>query len=253
MIVCRIGRMMAFVLFLFSSVWLNGQTPTTEPGKGEVVVKGRLIDSKTQKPVSYANVVLSKKTDNKMIAAMISDDKGRFNFEKIPFGNYALVASFIGYETITVDPVAATPKTNTVNLGTLTFNEETKALDEVVVTGKRNDLEINIDKKVYNVDKNLTAEGGDATDVLRNIPSVDVDPQGNVSMRNNSNVTIYLDGKPSGINADNQADILQQLPSSVIDKVELITNPSSKYNPEGSGGIINIVTKKIKWPDITVV
>ena len=149
----------------------------------------------------------------------------------------------IGLKVINV-PVQITAASPNKDLGNIQVTTTQNTLKEVDVVGERPLMEMSVDKKVFNVEKNITTAGGSATDVLANVPSVSVDVDGNVSLRNNSNVTILIDGKPSTLLGSDQASALQSLPASSIESVEVITNPSAKYDAQGNTGIINIVTKK---------
>jgi outer membrane receptor protein involved in Fe transport len=149
--------------------------------------------------------------------------------------------SYVGYNTINK---IVEVNSSLVNLGIIKMDADTKKLGEVEVVGQNSQMHFDVDKKVFNVDQNIAAAGGSASDVLKNIPSVTVDDQGNVALRKDGNVEVWINGKASGLTADNRAQVLQQLPAESIESIEVMTNPSAKYNPEGSAGIINIVMKK---------
>jgi outer membrane cobalamin receptor len=168
---------------------------------------------------------------------------GAFRLDGVSNGNYVVAVSVVGYATFEKELTIGTGQ-KTINLRNILLKEDTQLLNEVQVVGQRSQMKFEIDRKVFNVDQSLATAGGSASDVLGNIPSVQVDPEGEVSLRGNSSVTVWINGKESGLSADNRAQILEQLPAESIERVEVITNPSAKYNPEGTAGIINIVLKK---------
>lgn len=206
-------------------------------------VEGRIIDGKTKQPLDYVNVALYKSQGDKLVSGVVTDAKGAFIFQNAAIGNYTLKVTFVGYTSLEL-PISLTQQKPSLNIGTLTMSEESKQLGEVSVVGQKGQMKLDIDKKVFNVDQSIASAGAGASDILRNIPSVNVDPEGNISLRNNSSVTVWINGRPSGLNEDNRAQILEQMPAETIERIEVITNPSSKYSPEGSAGIINIILKK---------
>ena len=206
-------------------------------------IKGRLIDKDTKQVIDFATVSLFDKSSKKPLKAVTTNDKGVFLISDIKNGTYTLKVSFVGYKTLEF-PVFVTEKTPVVDLKTLQLSTDTKTLKAVEVIGQKSQMRFEVDKKVFSVDQNISAAGGSASEALQNIPSVDVDNEGNISLRNNSNVEVWVNGKPSGLTADNRAQILEQMPAGSIESIEVITNPSSKYSPEGSAGIINLVLKK---------
>ena len=205
-------------------------------------LKGTIIDESTNLPVEFANVILYKMRDSSMVTGGITDTKGNFSIEKVPFGKYYVDFRFIGYKNSRVEGVMINPRQAEVKLETVKLKPISENIEGVVVTGQKSMMQSNLDKKVINVEKSITAEGGTALDIMRNIPSVDVDVQGNVSLRGSTNLTILVDGKPSQIQS------LDELPASIVQSVEVITNPSVRYDPDGMSGILNIVLKKKKTP-----
>ena len=205
------------------------------------IVKGKIVDSDTQSPLQYVDVALFKQGSKSMVSGVTSDSLGVFSFPSVDDGKYNLRFTFIAYTTLIKSIVV---NGDSINLGVLKLAGTAKKLGEVEVVGQAPQMRFDIDKKVFSVDQNITAAGGSASDILKNIPSVDVDTQGNISLRNNSNVQVWIDGKASGLTADNRAQVLEQMPAESIESIEIITNPSAKYNPEGSAGIINLVMKK---------
>lgn len=202
-------------------------------------VSGLIIDKNTNEALPYVNIVI-KDAKNQILTGGITDDKGRFNIKKIGKGKHQIEIQYIGYKTI-VRELDFTTKSS-YKLGTIRLEEDSEVLGEVTVRAELSTVTQKIDRKVVNVGKDLTAAGATASEVLNNVQSVSVDSQtGSVSLRGNENVRILVDGKPTNISA---AQLLQQIPSTSIKSVELITNPSAKYNPEGMSGIINIVLNK---------
>lgn len=211
------------------------------PAFALLTIKGKIVDSDSSSPIDFVNVALINEKTQQPAAGVTTDAGGTFELPTVTKGKYTLRISFVGYNTLNI-PLNVSDKP--LNLGTLKLQEDSKALAEVVVVGQGSQMTFDIDKKVFSVDQNVAAAGGSASDVLQNIPSVDVDGEGNVSLRNNSSVEVWINGKPSGLTADNRAQVLQQMPAESIDKIEVMTNPSAKYKPEGTSGIINIVLKK---------
>ncbi len=204
-------------------------------------ISGTIVDATSQSPLEFVNVTLLKQGSHVPLSGMSTDLKGGFIFSGLENGNYTLQFSFVGYNPINKE-LALTGKP--INVGVIKMEEDTKKLSEVEVVGQGSQMRFDIDKKIFSVDQNIAAAGGSATEVLQNIPSVDVDNEGNISLRNNANVEVWINGKPSGLTADNRAQILQQMPAESIETIEVMTNPSAKFNPEGTAGIINIVLKK---------
>lgn len=209
-------------------------------------VKGNILDKKTNERMSFVTVQLSD-SDGKYVSGTMSDETGGFNISGLKNGTFNLQISYIGYAPID-KPFSITDGKSNINLQNIYLSEDANVLKELVVEGQQSQMRFEIDKRVFNVGQNIASTGGSASDVLSNIPSVEVDPEGEVSLRGNSSVTIWINGKPSGLDEDNRAQILEQLPAESIDRVELITNPSAKYNPEGTAGIINIILKQDRKP-----
>ena len=200
-------------------------------------ISGKVIDKKDNQPLPFATISL--KAGDKIITGVLTDEKGEYKLDQINFGKYNLEVQFIGYKTLK-QYIDVNQKQ--IKLPNILIEEDVTSLGEIEVVAERSTFEQKIDRKVINVGQELINAGPTASDLLNNIPSVSVDPQTNaVSLRGNSNVQIFIDGKPSQLSA---AQALQQIPSTSIKSVELITNPSAKFNPEGMSGIINIVLKK---------
>ncbi|HPI30562.1 MAG TPA: TonB-dependent receptor family protein [Bacteroidales bacterium] len=230
--------------FLIVTLFVAAQkNPASKNGNGTVskgVVTGIVHDKNTGAPVEFANVIVCKNSDSSMVNGALTTAKGRFTIDNVPYGNYFIKINFIGYGVKTISNVNINDNNTFVNIHTVFLETTATNLDAVTITGQKDQVEYNLDKKVINVDKNLLTSGGTALDIMQTIPSVDVDIEGNVSLRGSQNVTIFIDGRPSGLTS------LDQMPASMIDRVEIVTNPSARYDPDGMSGIINIVTKRKK-------
>lgn len=203
-------------------------------------VTGQVKDTTTQEPIPYATITIEN-SNKEVVTGGITDDNGNFSVKNIPTGTHNLKIQFIGYTEITKN-IVINSDNKSINLGTVLIEESAEQLDEVEVVAERSTIEQKIDRKVINVGKDLVSAGATAGEIMNNIPSVSVDQQTNdISLRGNANVRILVDGKPTNIDP---SQLLQQIPSASIKQVELITNPSAKYNPEGMSGIINIVLHK---------
>ncbi|MGM1055542.1 MAG: TonB-dependent receptor domain-containing protein [Bacteroidota bacterium] len=202
-------------------------------------ISGVVIDQDFQEPIPYVTIIINDLEGN-LISGNISWEDGSFNIEDIPAGKYNFQAQFIGYKTYSRE-IEISRNNSNVNIGTIFLETDIAMLDDVNIIAERTTIEQKIDRKVINVGKDLTTLGPSASDIMGNLPTLTVDQDGNIAMRGNDNVRILLDGKPTNIPA---AQLLKQLPSSSIKSIELITNPSAKYNPEGMSGIINIILHK---------
>jgi len=208
-------------------------------------VTGKVIDFGTKQAIDFANVSVMKPSDlnsqpSELVTGTITDATGSFSFE-LKDGSYTVIVSFMGYSEQKRDITVAG---KSINLGRIALKEDTQTLSEVEVVGQGSSMRFELDKKVFTVDQNIASAGASVTDILENIPSVDVDQEGNISLRNSEDVEIWINGKPAGLNSENRAQVLQQMPAGTIEKIELITNPSAKFSPEGTSGIINLVMKK---------
>ena len=206
-----------------------------------ITISGKVIDALSKQPLEYATIVI-KNTESQKISGGITDAKGIFSV-KTPAGFYEISVEFISFKS------KKYPKQNItkdLDLGTITLSEDSKSLDEVVIIAEKTTVDIRLDKKVFNIGKDLSIRGGNASDVLGNVPSVQVDVEGTVSLRGNENVTILIDGRPSALVGLNGAEALRQIPAEAIEKVEVITSPSARYDAEGTAGILNIILRKNK-------
>ncbi len=233
-------------LYLFNSA-VPGQVSEkirpdaqAKPGK----ISGMIIDSSNGLPLEYANIIIYRQKDSTMMTGGITNPAGNFLIEDLSMGQYIVKIKFLGYSPVYVSNIAIKPNQTEINLGKIYLNMEDVSTGDVVITAEKDAHVHNLDKKVINVDKNFASAGGSAVDVLQNVPSVNVDVDGNVTMRGSSNLTILIDGKPSGMTALSSGDVLNQIPAEQIESIEIITNPSSKYDPEGTAGIINVLMKK---------
>ncbi|MBA3971639.1 MAG: TonB-dependent receptor [Bacteroidetes bacterium] len=243
-------KKIVFILFLLSFTELVFSQERQGPGGGDGPAIGKLrgvvIDNRSKVPIEFATIALYKLKDSSLATGIVAGIKGDFELKELPFGRYFMKVNFIGYKQLIIDSIAIWPRALEVDLGQIRLKTNTELLGEVEVTSEKSTIQLGIDRKIFNVDKNIVSEGGSATDVLQSIPSVSVDIDGNLSLRGSGNVTVLIDGKPSGITGTSRAAILQQIPASSIESIELITNPSAKYDPDGMSGIINIITKKNK-------
>lgn len=225
------------VLLLISS--LNSYSQ--QKPKGDIIkITGKVIEKISKQPLEYATITFTNGASTKSIAGGITNPKGEFNIDIKP-GTYDIRIEFISFKPLLLKNQILLEKTN---LGQITLEEDANQLNEVVVRAEKTTVEIKLDKKVFSVGNDLMVKGGTVSDVLNNIPSVSVDAEGAISLRGNENVTIFIDGKPS--NAININEALRLISADAIDKVEVITNPSARYDAEGGAGILNIVLKKGK-------
>ena len=208
------------------------------------VVIGIIQDSVGNAPIEYAAVAVMSAKDSLVKGGSVTDKNGAFQIRQLPPGKYMLRVTFMGYTTKYSAPFMLSPQQTQFDAGIIKLKSAGAELNTVVIEEDRADYSNSIDKKVYDVGQNITATGGTATDVLQNVPSVTVDVDGKVSLRGSENVTILIDGKPSGITGNDRQAALAQIPASMIDRIEVVTNPSAKYDAQGTAGIINIVTKK---------
>jgi iron complex outermembrane receptor protein len=209
-------------------------------------LSGRIIDGKSKSPIGFAAVTLHSKKDSSVITGSLTDEQGLFTINGVAPGLYRLKVKYMGYQTYVKDSVSISSQQTNYHCNDILLKASGKDLTGITITAEQSTFQQGIDKKVFEVDKDLSSIGGSAADVLKNIPSVLVDVEGNVSFRGNGNITVWIDGHPSGMIASNQSAIFDQIPASSIERIELITNPSAKYDPDGVSGIINIVLKKNK-------
>lgn len=224
----------------------GGQYGGSMPMDGKI--SGSIVDGNDQTKIEYASVGLYKMRDSSLVTGVVSDTAGRFVLSGLPYGRFYVEIKVLGYKKTRVNGILVTPNQKAVDMGNVKLQTSSQVLQEVQVTGTKPPIEYKLDKKVVNVSQQITANGGTAVDVLENVPSVQTDVEGNVTVRGSSSFTVLIDGKPSVLKG---SDALQQLPASIIDQIEIITNPSAKYDPDGSAGIINVILKKQKISGIT--
>src|SRR5664280_781774 len=220
---------------LILCISLNAQTKTN------TTISGKVYDKSTNGPLEYATITLINKQSGKVITGTIADAKGAFGISNVPVDTYIINIEFIGYEKLILDNISLTNDKRSVNLGTISLSPSMKSLQSVTIVGDKPVVENKIDKIVYNVANDITSQGGAAIDVLKKVPQVTVDIDGNVELQGNSNIRFLINGKPSSVFGNSLADALASIPASQIKSVEAITNPGAKYDSQGTGGIINII------------
>src|SRR5690606_7477698 len=206
-------------------------------------LKVKIIQQENKQPILGASVTIVTPTSKAPIKGRQTDNSGVALIDAIPAGTYSLQVTYVGMINHDADNIQITSN-KTLDLGTIELVEAGKQLEEVVVQGRVADLQLGIDKKVFDVSQSLVSVGGTAQDLLGNVPTLQVDADGAVSLRGSSSVKILIDGKESAMAGSDVNKLLQSLPADAVSKVEIITNPSAKYDAEGQSGIINIVLKK---------
>lgn len=204
-------------------------------------IKGKVFSEKGNEPIEYANIVVYDLPDSNLLTGAISNSDGSFLISGLKAGKYYLAINFIGFYKKHISEIELSVERKILDIGIVKLTEAAEDLAEVEIVDERNPIQYHIDKKVVNVSKKLDAAGGSVANALENTPSIQVDMEGNVSLRGSSNFTVLVDGKPTALSG---SDALKQIPASMVENVEIITNPSAKYDPEGTSGIINIVMKK---------
>ncbi len=237
-------KYIGILFFLLTSVVANSQSndPKINPldnGK----LKGKVIDAETLEPVEFATISIQSYDKPYTNNGCVSNENGVFILEKIKEGFYKITVKYIGYTQYTIDSVSIL-KNQESKIKIIKLFSSQKKIKEVTIEGQQGAFRNNIDKKTFDVDKNISSAGQSTLDVLKNVPSVSVDIDGNVSLRGSENVTILIDGKPSSLTGSSRKAILEQIPASSIQSIEIITNPSAKYDPDGMAGILNVILKK---------
>jgi hypothetical protein len=231
-------KILLFICCLFTISTLFSQK---QKDPNNITIFGKVVDTRTNQPLEYATIIINN-TETEKVSGGITDLNGEFSIE-MPKATYQISVAFISFES------AKFPKekiTSNKDLGIIKLAEATNGLNEIVIVAEKTTVDIRLDKKIFNIGKDLSIRGGNASDVLGNVPSVQVDVEGNVSLRGNENVTILIDGRPSALVGMNGADALRQIPAEAIEKVEVITSPSARYDAEGTAGILNIILRKNK-------
>ncbi len=236
---------LAWLLFLPSILFAQqrGNLPGKPDAGSPTSIKGKVVDGGTKAPLEFATVTLFTQKDSSMITGAITGTDGSFSLQARP-GQYFIKIEFIGFQSLTLNDVVSERGKHFLDLGDIDLVVEANVLDEIEVRAEKSTMHLSLDKKVFNVGKDLANSGGTAADVLDNVPSVTVDVEGNVELRGAGGVRILVDGKPSGMIGISNTDGLRNLPANMIDKIEVVTNPSARYEAEGMSGIINIVLKK---------
>ncbi|MCF8335787.1 MAG: TonB-dependent receptor family protein [Bacteroidales bacterium] len=245
--------MRKYVLLILAMMFMSSGIIGQRPGGGEGPpsgmvgrIQGRIFITEGE-PLEYANVALYRQKDSSLITGTVTDEKGTFALEKVPFGKYYLELNFVGFRERRISDIEVNPENRNHDLGRLNLEETTENIESVEVTAQRPQVNYQVDKKVIDVDQDYSSQGQSAVEVLRNVPSIQVDIEGNVELRGSSNFRVLVDGKPSLLDG---SDALQQIPASKIDDIEIITNPSAKYDPEGTAGIINVLMKEGRRPGL---
>ncbi|MDP4114819.1 MAG: outer membrane beta-barrel family protein [Bacteroidota bacterium] len=234
-----VKNLFILLILLFSANF--AQTSDRISLKGTATITGIIKDTTTSEPIEYATVMLLKDSTKKVLGGNITSSNGSFILEGVPVGTYRLKITCINYKDTYSDFIHITEKKEKLDIGTVYLSTTSLNLSAITVTAQKGAIEFTADKMIVNVEKTMPPAGGSAIDVLKNTPSVNVDIDGNVSLRGNQNINIQIDGRPSGIS---DAKMLEQLPADMIDKIEIVTNPSARYDADGTAGIINIVLKK---------
>ncbi|MGJ8734448.1 MAG: TonB-dependent receptor domain-containing protein [Cellulophaga sp.] len=232
------------ILFLFLALTtaINAQQNQDSNSNNSVKLTGTIIDANTQNPLEFATLIIQDVNNPQYISGGISNKNGKFSINDLPKGEYNIKIEYISYKTYHLKNLKLQ---KSKNIGSIKLELDVEELNEVELIAEKTTVELRLDKKIYNVGKDLTLNGGSASDVLNNIPSVSVDPEGSISLRGNNNVKILINGKPSTLSGISP-EALKQMPVSTIQKVEVITNPSSKYSSSGTAGILNIILRKSK-------
>jgi hypothetical protein len=241
------SKLLLSISLLLISFSLFAQFPMGGAAKGPSIkgkIEGKIIDSLSKEGIGFATVTLKKKGSSILLDGILSEENGNFKIENVTIGKYDLYFSFLGYVEKKVASIETTLKNPDINIGIVPLVQTNFLLDAVEIKDARILVENKADKLVFNAENDASISGGDATDVLRKVPTLSVDLNGNVSLRGSQNVKILINGKPSGMFSSNVADALKMFPADQIRKVEVITSPSAKYDAEGSAGLINIITKK---------
>ncbi len=226
-------RIIIYLLLLINALGVSAQS----------CIKGKVVDKVTEEPLGFVNVRIYHSGSTEFASGAVTDVDGLFSVQNLSNGKYTLSITFVGYKEYKKD-FEITDKNQNIHFPFILLTEDTKTLKEVQVTGQKSAMKLEVDRKSFDVSQMISNAGEAASDVLQNIPSVEVDNDGNVSLRGNESVEVWINGKASGLTADNRAQILQQLPAESIDRIEVIDNPSAKFSAEGSAGIINIILKK---------
>jgi hypothetical protein len=230
------------IIFIQAYIILSVTSVSAQMGRGtNATISGRVADSLTADPMVAATISVTEKVTGNILTGTITNSDGEFTISDIPSGVYDIGISFIGYEEVKLDSVSLS---GDISFGTISLTPSEFSLDEVMIVSDKPVIENRFDKIVYNVSSDVTSQGSLAIDVLKKVPYVSVDAEGNVELQGNSNVRFLINGKTSSIFGTNLADALASIPSSQIKTIEAITNPGAKYDLQGTGGVINIILHK---------
>ncbi|HPB52856.1 MAG TPA: carboxypeptidase-like regulatory domain-containing protein, partial [Saprospiraceae bacterium] len=234
------------ILFLLAlSCTIHAQMPfNMMQTKGKGRISGGVVDSISKQEIEFVSVAVYRQGNSTPVDGALTDKSGMFNIKELKNGVYDVHINFLGYQNKVISNIKVSDSIPDQMLGKIYISPESKLLNEVVVTGEQGLVENKIDRMVYNAGKDISNKGGNAADVLRKVPTLSVDLDGNLSMRGSSSIRVLINGKPSAVMASSVADALKMIPSDEIDKVEVLTSPGAKYDAEGSAGIVNIITKR---------
>ena len=232
-----------FLLSLGATPIVQAQTPDRPGNASQGQISGAVLDAETSEPIASATVGVWRSRDSTLVTGAVTREDGGFAIDGLPGGPYYVSLSFVGYESQTISDVALGGDQRQVDVGTIRLAPDEQMMNEVEVTAERSALQIEIDRMVYNTADTPVAVGGTATNILETIPSIDVDIDGNISLRGSGNVAVLINGRPAPVSGEYIATYLRQLPAGSIERVEVIPNPSARYEPDGMGGIINILLK----------
>jgi len=230
-----------FILFISLNSFAQRPGGGDFANKREASITGIVIEENTKKPMEYVNIAIYSLRDSSLVDGGITNPQGVFSITELPYGKFYVIINFIGFEKKIIQGVFLNPRQASLDLGEITLKSDWKLLEGVEVVADKDPVEFKIDKKIINVGQDIVSAGGSAVDALENAPSVQVDIEGNITMRGTSNFLVLIDGKPSVLQG---SDALEQIPAAAIESIEIITNPSAKYDPDGMGGIINVIMKK---------
>jgi outer membrane receptor protein involved in Fe transport len=240
----RLFKQLKLFVFFIVCIFFCNNSLFAQQQQNSAKISGIIIEQSSIEPVEFVNIALFRAKDSSLVMGVSTDKNGLYNLNDVAKGIYYIRISFIGFETIFINSISIVTDGQQMDNGTNAIKASASVLGGVEVTDSKSIYETSIDRKVYNVDKDIMGASGSASDILQNVPSVNVDIDGNVSLRGSANVAIFINGKPSPMMKANSADALQQIPAGNIERIEIITNPSAKYKPDGTTGIINIVMKK---------
>jgi len=235
--------------FIFPALYMSLCQIILAQGYMQNIITGTVIDFSTNKPVEYASISVVDSNTGVIATGGITDAQGKFYIDQIPSGQYSVVVEYIGYENYSTDSIILQGDTQK-DLDAIYLSIFNVKLDEIEILGERPQIIQTIEKKVFNVDESLTLIGGSASDALKKIPSLDVDIDGNISLRGDPNVTVLINGKRSGLTQGDRRTVVDNIPAAMIERIEVITNPSARYDPDGMGGIVNLILKRGKFEGV---